>query len=292
MVAFKNYFLKEYKKKIKEYLFKNNVIIKDKIDVIGYENLDLYLNDEKILKLIKNYKKILNNELIDDKEFIKAQEINKRIIERLKENFSDEVKEIINILKASKNSCIVGGSIRNAYYNKKIKDFDFCTDINFDDMIKMFEKEGFKIKEAGKHFLVLIISKNNKFFEIANFRKDGVYLDGRRPESVEIGNIEDDAKRRDFSINALYYNLNDEVIIDVIDYSYEDLINNKLRFIGNAKDRIEEDYLRVFRFYRFLNNFKELKADKNSLKAVRNLFDKAVRNSASERIREEIERMI
>lgn len=153
-----------------------------------------------------------------------------------------------------------------------------------------FEKAGFQVKECGEAFLVLNISKDGEQFEIANYRKEGIYLDDRRPSKVEIGTIEDDAQRRDFTINALYENPLTREIKDPTGQGLYDLMNREIRFIGNPKERIQEDYLRVFRFYRFIT--KGFTPEKNSLKACRNYFNEAYTSTTPERVRLEIEKMV
>ena len=198
---------------------------------------------------------------------------------------------IIYILRSlTDNFHIVGGAVRDFLLGEDVKDIDFVTDAPYDKMIEAFTHAGYTVKETGKQFLVLMVSKKGTTYEIANYRKDGVYLDGRRPESCEIGTLEEDAKRRDFTINALYMD-SYGTILDPTKKGLKDIRDRKLRFIGNAEDRIKEDTLRVFRFYRFLQT-KSLYADARSLKAVRKLYKEAHINSTPERVRNEIERMI
>lgn len=187
-------------------------------------------------------------------------------------------------------SCLVGGCVRDLLMGKEPKDFDFATNIPLDLLVSLFEEAGWIVDEKGKQFLVMIVSKNGTQFEIANFRKDGTYKDGRRPEAVDIGTIEDDASRRDFTINALYIDLRNETLIDPTGMGLKDLKSQTLRFVGNPKDRIEEDALRIMRFYRFLSQFPKLQPDPRSLRACRQNFDR-IALLASERVRTEVEKM-
>lgn len=196
--------------------------------------------------------------------------------------------DVAEVLKSSQNSYMVGGCVRDTLLHKNPKDFDFVTDIPYDDMQVMFEKAGFTVKETGKQFLVMIVSKDGNDYEIANFRKDGNYADGRRPEAVEIGDIYDDCNRRDFTVNALYYNINTRELVDPTGQGVDDIKSKTLRFIGKAEDRIREDFLRVFRFYRFVS--RGFTPEPKSLSAARRLFDEAVQKTAGERIKNEIEK--
>lgn len=202
-----------------------------------------------------------------------------------------DLLQIFMVLKnRSTNSYLVGGCVRDYLLHKEPKDFDIVTDIPYNVLEKDFEAAGWKVNATGKAFLVLSISKNGRQYEIANFRKDGVYKDGRRPESVEIGTIEEDAARRDFTINALYYSLDTYEYTDPTGKGKKDIDNKVLRFIGRPQDRIKEDFLRVFRFYRFAA--KGFKPDPKSLRAVREYFTEAYPNITPERVRGELEKMI
>lgn len=191
----------------------------------------------------------------------------------------------------SGNNFIVGGAVRDSFLGIEPHDFDIVTDVHMDITKPLFEKHGWKVKECGEAFLVLNISKDKEQYEIANFRKDSVYLNGRRPTLVEIGTLGEDAVRRDFTINSLYENPCTGQILDPTGKGLSDIKNRVLRFIGNPKERILEDHLRIFRFYRLLT-CKELNPDPKSLKACRQFFDEAYRKTTPERVRLELERMI
>ena len=202
------------------------------------------------------------------------------------------VKYIFYLLnQESKNNYLVGGCVRDGFLGVESKDYDIVTDVHMDISTSLFEANGFKVKECGEAFMVLNISKDGQQFEIANFRKEGVYLDGRRPTEVEVGTIEEDAVRRDFTINALYENPITGEILDPTGKGLSDIKNRTLRFIGNPKERLKEDALRVFRFYRFLAT-KNLIADPKSMKACRQYFNEAYKVTTPERVRLELERMI
>lgn len=194
----------------------------------------------------------------------------------------------------SPNNYLVGGCVRDSFLGLEPKDFDIVTDVHMDTIEPLFSQNGWKVDATGKAFLVMNVSKNGEQFEIANFRKDGDYSDGRRPEEVEIGDIFADAQRRDFTVNSLYYDpLKHKFADPIADISSQsakrDIESRTLRFIGRPKDRINEDYLRIFRFYRFLT--KGFTPDKRSLRACREYFNEAYLKTTPERVRVEIERM-
>lgn len=203
--------------------------------------------------------------------------------------FPKEVENIMSIMQQF-DTKMVGGSVRDILLGKDPKDFDFVTYAPYDVVAKELEKDGYTIKETGKQFLVMIASKNGWDFEIANFRKDGTYKDGRRPEAVSIGTMYDDAFRRDFTVNALYLDVRTFKLYDPTGQGIDDFQDRILRFVGKPKERIKEDYLRCFRFYRFIE--KSFEPDPKSLSAVREMFAEAVQKTSPERIRVEVERMV
>lgn len=201
--------------------------------------------------------------------------------------------EIMMIVRnKSANSYLVGGCVRDMLLGKEPKDFDIVTDASIEELSHDLIASGWEIKGVGDHFLVNVVSKNGYMFEIANFRKEAGFSDGRRPDKVEIGTLEEDAARRDFTINSIYYDPFEGPNGSFIDPNngMKDIQSKTLKFIGKPKDRIKEDYLRVFRFYRFLAKL-GFKPDDKSLRACREMFTEAHRNTTPERVRMEIERM-
>ena len=160
-----------------------------------------------------------------------------------------------------------------------------------ENVITEFSNNGWKVSEAGKQFLVCIISKNGNSIEIANFRNDLTYIDGRRPEGVEIGTIEEDANRRDTTINALYLDPYTSEILDPTGKGLLDLKNKIIRMNGKAEDRIKEDLLRIMRVYRFASVLK-FEIDKKTLIACRKHFNEMMIKIPGERIKNEIEKIV
>ena len=146
------------------------------------------------------------------------------------------------------NLRIVGGAIRNFLLNKEISDFDLSTTFLPEQTIKILEQNNIKYFSTGIGFGTVVAVINNKIFEITTTRED-IKTDGRHAEVKFTQNFEIDAKRRDFTFNALYLDFHN----NLFDYfnGIEDLIKGIVRFIGNAENRIQEDYLRILRFFRF-----------------------------------------
>ena len=128
---------------------------------------------------------------------------------------------------------IVGGAVRDALQGKEPKDFDVATGADPDRVIEIVNQlDGFKVLEVGKAFgIVVVIAPDKEEYEIATFRKDiGA---GRRPDSVEFTSIEEDVKRRDLSINALFYDIKRKEVVDYVG-GIEDLKNGVVNVVGSA----------------------------------------------------------
>ncbi len=146
------------------------------------------------------------------------------------------------------NLRIVGGAVRNYLANKKINDFDLSTKLTPEESIELLKKNGIKFATVGINFGTIIAIVNGKGFEITTTRKD-IKTDGRHAIVEFTKDFKIDAKRRDFTFNALYLDFNGNVY-DYFD-GISDLRKGIVRFIGNASERIKEDYLRILRFFRF-----------------------------------------
>jgi len=180
---------------------------------------------------------------------------------------------------------VVGGTVRDAIANKPSNDVDFCTDCDLEIVKGLFEEsEKFSVKETGKQFLVLTVTHRatKTAFEIAQFRKDKDNSGG------VVGTMREDAERRDFTNSSLYFNVNTDTLVDPLG-NLDDAIDMVLRFNGDADKRIEEDPLRVVRFYKFAG--RGFATDKNSLKAVRRNFEKAINEVSKTRLMVELEKI-
>lgn len=138
---------------------------------------------------------------------------------------------------------VAGGAVRDALRGIVAKDIDLATSAPADKVLSIVEDS----KYVGEHFGVVIV--DNKI-EVASFRKEGLYSDGRHPDSVELCTIEEDVLRRDFTINAMYFDPVENKIIDLVG-GQEDLKSGILRTVGKPQRRFEEDHLRILRAYRF-----------------------------------------
>jgi len=139
-----------------------------------------------------------------------------------------------------------GGTVRDKILGIESSDIDIATNAIPDQVESLFEKT----IPVGKSFGVIIVVINNLEFEVATFRNDGQYSDSRRPDSISFSTMEEDAKRRDFTINGMFYDPIKNVTYDFVD-GQKDLEKKIIRFIGNSEQRITEDKLRMLRAIRF-----------------------------------------
>jgi len=187
------------------------------------------------------------------------------------------------INKAKYKAYIVGGSVRDIILgNLKPHDVDIATNMPMDELGRMF-----KTYDIGKSrdFGIVTVKQGGHDFEIAQFRQDGTYFDGRRPESVQItAKFADDAQRRDFTINAMGINAKGE-IMDFFD-GKRDIKNKVLKTVGDPYKRFGEDYLRMMRLARFASKL-DFEVDKNTAKAAQKLAHN-ITGLAPERIKDEL----
>ncbi|WP_296425327.1 CCA tRNA nucleotidyltransferase [Yoonia sp.] len=142
----------------------------------------------------------------------------------------------------------VGGCVRNELLHEPVADLDLATDAHPDVVTRLAQAAGLVVIPTGiDHGTVTVISQNVPF-EVTTFRHD-IATDGRRATVAFADNMTDDARRRDFTVNALYAGP-DGTVVDPLG-GLPDLYARRIRFIEDADQRIKEDYLRVLRFFRF-----------------------------------------
>jgi tRNA nucleotidyltransferase (CCA-adding enzyme) len=151
---------------------------------------------------------------------------------------------------------LVGGCVRDAILGVKPKDWDLVTNVKPEVVISLLKNQSFvkNILETGKQFGVINVITDDGEYEIATMRKDGTSSDGRRPDSVEFSNMVDDTNRRDFSINALFYDIETKEVVDLVG-GIDDIKNGVVRTVGKPEDRFNEDKLRILRAIRFAGRF-------------------------------------
>ena len=198
--------------------------------------------------------------------------------------FTNEIKFLFGILLNGRDEVrLVGGCVRNYILGRKINDYDLATKYKPEELINIFEKNGIKYYKSGIDFGTITAIINGKSFEITTLRKD-IKPDGRHTLVEFTDNYEIDAARRDFTINALYCDIN----CNIYDYfnGISDIKKGILRFIGNPEKRIIEDNLRILRFFRFYSYY-SYSLDYRSLKACEKFANK-ICNLSKERIAKEL----
>ena len=185
---------------------------------------------DKIFNLVKNFKRVFF-------PFYKDKEL-KFVFQKLQEGFPID----------KTTARFVGGCVRKHLSNDDIDDIDIATTLSSEEIKERFNNTNFRVIDTGiKHGTITLVSKKHKL-EITTLRKD-VETDGRHAEVEYIDDWKLDSERRDFTINAIYLDINGKIFDPQM--GTVDLKNDNVKFIGDPRKRIEEDYLRIIRFVRF-----------------------------------------
>ena len=194
--------------------------------------------------------------------------------------------KIVKILrKAGYDAFWAGGCVRDILLQREPKDFDIATNAK----PKVIEDLLEHTIPIGKEFGIIMAVVKGHHFEIATFRSDSGYSDGRRPDAIEFSHPEEDAKRRDFTINGLFYDPIQKQIIDFVE-GRRDIKDRLIRFIGDPHERILEDHLRIVRAIRFKTvlDFQYHPDTYKALQKHAQLADKV----SGERLRDELNKMM
>ena len=194
--------------------------------------------------------------------------------------------EVVMILReAGFKANWAGGCVRDIFMDLEPQDYDVATDARPNEVMGLFPGS----VPVGISFGVVRVLKNGHEFEVATYRADGRYLDGRHPETIEFSGEKEDALRRDFTINGMYY---DPIKKEVVDYvgGQADLRKGVIRAIGEPRERFEEDKLRLMRAIRFSARF-NYRIDPRTEEALRKSSGK-ISQISGERIRDEFEKML
>ena len=202
-----------------------------------------------------------------------------------------ETKSIFSVFENEDNSNklkFVGGCVRKLLNRERVNDIDIATSLTPDELKNiLIKKKVFFIETGIAHGTITVIINKIKF-EITTLRKD-VSTDGRHANVEFISDWETDAKRRDFTINAIYSDLKGE-IYDPLD-GLTDLKNGIVKFIGDPNERIKEDYLRILRYFRFHTQYSKHKHDIVTIKAIKKNLD-GIRKISKERIFDEFSKIL
>tara|TARA_A100001015_G_scaffold305695_1_gene398781 strand:+ start:1162 stop:2433 length:1272 start_codon:yes stop_codon:yes gene_type:complete len=175
-------------------------------------------------------------------------EIAKKIVEKLR--------------KQGYVAYFAGGWVRDYIMDHPSDDIDIATNATVKEVEELFEKT----IPVGVQFGIIIVVEKNHHFEIASFRKEEGYKDGRRPTHITYANAKEDAKRRDFTINGMFYDPVNKKILDYVE-GQEDIRKGLVRAIGNPHERFLEDRLRMIRAVRYASRF-HFQIETKTLKAI------------------------
>ena len=201
------------------------------------------------------------------------------------------VEVVRTLQQAGFRALWAGGCVRDELLGRHPNDYDVATDARPDQVMKLFRRS----IAVGASFGVIEVvgprgpHRQHLTVEVATFRSDGTYSDGRRPDSVVFSSPEEDARRRDFTINGMFF---DPVAGQLHDFvgGRDDLDAKVLRAIGDAAQRFTEDKLRVLRAVRIAARF-ELDVDPDTLAAARTMAPQ-IRAVSAERIAEELRKLL
>ena len=180
---------------------------------------------------------------------------------------------------------LAGGCVRDLLLDRQPADFDVATSARPEQVSARFRRS----RLVGAQFGVVLVPLNGRWIEVATFRTDGPYADGRHPTHVQFSDERHDALRRDFTVNGLFL---DPLADRVLDYvgGLGDLQRRVIRAIGAAEQRFAEDHLRLIRAVRFAARL-DFAVDPDTANAIRDLASN-LRTVAAARIRDELEKML
>lgn len=201
----------------------------------------------------------------------------------LKEQIGIEILKTLH--QRGHEAYFAGGCVRDKIRGEEPKDFDIATSAGPDEVQQIFPKT----VPVGVHFGVVMVVEQELAFEVATFRTEGDYKDGRHPGTVKFSTLEEDAKRRDFTVNGLYYDIKTQKVIDLVG-GQKDIKAKTIRTIGEADKRFAEDHLRMMRAVRFACQL-EFEIESETFESVKKNSDLIVRVSP-ERIRDELSKTL
>lgn len=186
---------------------------------------------------------------------------------------------------AGHRALLAGGCVRDKLLGVDAKDFDVATSATPEQIAALFDRT----VAVGAAFGVVMVLLPEGQFEVTTFRSDGPYVDGRHPSYVTFSNEEQDARRRDFTINAMFYDPSTESVVDYVG-GRDDLASRIIRTVGHPRDRFSEDHLRLLRAIRFAARL-DFTIEPATLDAIRDMAQ-LVTTTSAERIRDELLKML
>ena len=234
--------------------------------------------------LIKIKNIILETDLFLYKKFGSHKSV--KPLENIKE--AKVIFSCLNEIGKESNVRFVGGCVRKVLCGESIDDVDLATSLEPDEVKKRLDKEDIKVVDTGIAHGTVTAILNKKKFEITTLRKD-ISTDGRHANVEFTSSWEQDALRRDFTINAIYVDIEGRIFDP--QNGITDLQNGKIKFIGNPDERIQEDYLRILRYFRFFAQYSKIEFDQNIIRSIKKYIN-GLNKISNERIFSELKKIL
>ena len=235
-----------------------------------------------MLKKIKNI--VLKTDRLLYKKF--GSDKSTKPLENIKE--AKIIFSYLNDIGKESTVRFVGGCVRKTICGESIDDIDLATSFEPDEVKKRLNKENIKVLDTGISHGTVTAILNKKKFEITTLRKD-VSTDGRHANVEFTSNWEEDASRRDFTINAIYADIEGRIFDPLNGIS--DLQNGIIKFIGSSEERIQEDYLRILRYFRFFTQYSKVDYDQNIIRSIKQYIN-GLNKISNERIFDELKKIL
>ena len=235
-----------------------------------------------MLKKIKNI--ILKTDSFLYKKF--GSDKSTKLLENIKE--AQIIFSYLNEIGEENKVKFVGGCVRRAICGENIDDIDLATSLDPNKVIEKLNQKNVKVINTGISHGTVTAILNNKKFEVTTLRKD-VSTDGRHANVEFTSDWKQDASRRDFTINAIYSDIFGR-IYDPLN-GIMDLQNGKIKFIGIPDERIQEDYLRILRYFRFFTQYSKTNHDQVTIGSIKRYIN-GLNKISNERIFVELKKII
>jgi len=233
---------------------------------------------KKIKKIIILIDKFLYKKFGSDKSF--------KLLENIRE--TKVIFSYLNIIGEDAKVRFVGGCVRKVLCGERIDDIDLATSHEPEEVKRRLIKNNIKVVDTGLSHGTVTAILNKKKFEITTLRKD-ISTDGRHADVQFTLDWEKDASRRDFTINAIYADIEGR-IFDPLNGT-QDLKNGKINFIGNAEERIQEDYLRILRYFRFFTQYSNTTHEEETIRSIKRNIN-GLNKISNERIFNELSKIL
>ena len=234
------------------------------------------------------FKKIKNIVLKTDRLLYKkfGSDKSTKSLENIKE--AQIIFSCLNEVGKENTVRFVGGCVRKAICGEKIDDIDLATSLKPEEVKKRLYLNNIKVIDTGISHGTVTAILNKKEFEITTLRKD-ISTDGRHANVEFTSNWERDASRRDFTINAIYADIEGRIFDPLNGIS--DLKKGKINFIGSPEERIQEDYLRILRYFRFFLQYSKTGHDENVIRSIKKYIN-GINKISNERILDELKKIM